>query len=123
MSEDGARLDRWLWSVRLTKTRSEATDACRGGHVRLNGKPAKAAHHVSVGDRIEARLHGRTRVVEVARPIEKRVGAPIAAECYVDHSPPPPTEELGSHGSRDRGSGRPTKRDRRQMERWRDRNH
>jgi len=120
---EGARLDRWLWSVRLTKSRSEATDACRAGHVRLNGRPAKAAHTVAVGDRVEARLHGRERIVEVVRLIENRVGATIAVECYADHSPPPPSkDELGTLSERDRGTGRPTKRDRRQIERWQGRN-
>jgi ribosome-associated heat shock protein Hsp15 len=117
-----ARIDRWLWSVRFTSTRSEATDACRGGHVELNGRPAKAAHTVAPGDRVEAHLRGRHRVVEVVRPIEKRVGAPVAAACYVDHSPPPPTrEERSGNLVRDRGAGRPTKRDRRRIERWRGR--
>ena len=120
---EGARLDRWLWSVRLTKSRSEATDACRAGHVRLNGRPAKAAHTVAVGDRVEARLHGRERIVEVVRLIENRVGATIAVECYADHSPPPPSkDEPGTLSERDRGTGRPTKRDRRQIERWQGRN-
>jgi ribosome-associated heat shock protein Hsp15 len=118
-----ARLDRWLWSVRLTKSRSEATDACRAGHVRLNGRPAKPAHTVGPGDRVEARLHGRERIVEVVRPIENRVGAPIAVECFLDHSPPPPArDDAGLFSERDRGAGRPTKRDRRQIERLRDRN-
>jgi ribosome-associated heat shock protein Hsp15 len=76
----GVRLDRWLWSVRLTKTRTDATDACRAGHVRVNGRPAKAAHPVSAGDRVEARIHGSDRIVEVVRTIENRVGAPIAVE-------------------------------------------
>jgi ribosome-associated heat shock protein Hsp15 len=118
-----ARLDRWLWSVRLTKSRSEATDACRAGHVRLNGRPAKPAHTVTVGDRVEARLHDRDRIVEVVRPIENRVGAPIAVECYLDHSPPPPSkDDVPAFSERERGAGRPTKRDRRQIERWRDTN-
>ncbi len=119
---DSTRIDRWLWAVRLTKTRSEATDVCRAGHVRINGKPAKAAGSVSVGDRVEVRVHGRDRVLEVVRPIDKRVGAPVAAQCLVDHSPPPPAaDDLGT-GDRDRGAGRPTKRDRRQIEQWRSRN-
>lgn len=119
----GVRLDRWLWSVRLTATRTDATDACRAGHVRVNGRPAKPAHTVSEGDRVEARLHGRDRIVEVVRPIEKRVGAPIAAECFVDYSPPPVrSDDIASLGVRDRGAGRPTKRDRRQVDRWRDGN-
>ena len=119
----GVRLDRWLWSVRLTKTRTDATDACRAGHVRVNGRPAKPAHTVAEGDRVEARLHGRDRIVEVVRPIENRVGAPIAVECFVDHSPPPVrTDEVAALGHRERGAGRPTKRDRRQVDKWRDRN-
>jgi ribosome-associated heat shock protein Hsp15 len=113
-------VDRWLWAVRLSKTRSEATDAARGGHVRVDGRPAKAATTVAVGSRVELRLHGRDRVVEVTRVIEKRVGAAIAAECFEDHSPPPPPRPLvGPAGVRDRGAGRPTKRDRRRLEQLR----
>jgi ribosome-associated heat shock protein Hsp15 len=116
---DGTRVDRWLWAVRLCKTRAEATDTCRGGHVSINGRPAKAASPVDVGDRIEARVHGRERIVEVARVIDTRVAAPIAVECYVDHSPPPPTRDTAVAGDRERGAGRPTKRERRQLDRWR----
>ena len=114
------RVDRWLWAVRVTKTRSLATDACRGGHVRVNGHPAKPAATVRVGDRVEATLAGRLRVLEVARVIDKRVGAPLAAECYVDHSPPPPSShDTPEVFARDRGAGRPTKRDRRRLDRFR----
>jgi ribosome-associated heat shock protein Hsp15 len=117
-SVEGTRLDRWLWSVRLCPTRSDATATCRSGHVEVNGRPAKPATTVVPGDRVEALLHGRRRVVEVVTAIDKRVGAPIAATCFVDHSPPPPTEEppLAARG---RGAGRPTKRDRRQLDRFR----
>ena len=114
------RVDRWLWAIRLCKTRAEATSACRGGHVRVNGRPAKPATPVAVGDRVEARLYERDRAVEVTRVIDTRVGAPIAAECYVDHSPPLPQRDPASAG-RDRGAGRPTKRERRQLDRWRTR--
>ena len=114
------RVDSWLWAVRMTPTRSAATDACRGGHVRVNGSPAKAATPVRVGDRVEARLAGRPRVLEVVRLLDKRVGAPVAVECYVDHSPPPPPrDEAPPTFRRDRGTGRPTKRDRRQIDRFR----
>jgi ribosome-associated heat shock protein Hsp15 len=115
------RVDRWLWAVRLFKTRAAATNACRGGHVRVNGSPAKPATSVRVGDRVEARAHGRLRSLEVARVIDKRVGAPIAAECLVDHSPPPPSprQQEPPVFARERGSGRPTKRDRRQLDRFR----
>jgi ribosome-associated heat shock protein Hsp15 len=116
----GVRVDRWLWSIRLFSSRAEATNACRGGHVRINGHHCKPAATVDIGDRIEARVHGRDRVVEVTRLIETRVGAPIAVECYIDHSPPqPPRDWTRDAGARDRGTGRPTKRERRQLDRWR----
>jgi ribosome-associated heat shock protein Hsp15 len=118
---DTARVDRWLWAVRLCKTRSDASQACKAGHVRVNGRPAKPATSVRVGDRVEAHLHRRDRVAEVVRVIDKRVGAPIAAECYVDHSPPPPPREDFGFAVRDRGAGRPTKRERRQLDRLRGR--
>lgn len=117
------RVDRWLWAVRVYKTRAAATSACRGGHVRVNGSPAKPAASVRVGDRVEARVHGRLRSLEVAKVIDKRVGAPVAAECLVDHSPPPPSpgdrEPAVAVFARERGAGRPTKRDRRQLDRFR----
>lgn len=117
---DSVRVDRWLWAIRLCKTRSQATAACRTGHVRVNGRAAKPATTVAAGDRVEARLHARERIVEVVRAIDTRVGAPIAAECYVDHSPPPPaTDDLLAGPARERGAGRPTKRERRQLDRWR----
>jgi ribosome-associated heat shock protein Hsp15 len=122
MELDTTRVDRWLWAVRAYKTRSIATTACQGGHVRVNGSPAKPATKVKVGDRVEARLDHHQRVYEVTRVIEKRVGAPIAAECYVDHSPPPPPRELSAPILvRDPGTGRPTKRDRREVDRFRGR--
>jgi ribosome-associated heat shock protein Hsp15 len=115
------RVDRWLWAVRIYKTRSAATDGCKGGHVRVNGAPAKPATPVRVGDRVEATVHDRLRTLEVVQVIDKRVGAPVAAACLVDHSPPPPTadERRASVFVRDAGTGRPTKRERRQMDRFR----
>ena len=116
---ESTRIDRWLWAIRLCKTRSEATALCRGGHVELNDRPAKPASTVGVGDRVSARVHGRDRIVEVVRVIDKRVGAPIAVECYVDHSPPVPKTDRTPTLVRERGAGRPTKRERRQLDRWR----
>ena len=114
------RVDRWVWAVRLYKTRSDATDACRGGHVKINGSTAKPASPVRVGDRVSAHVHGRDRDLEVVRIIDKRVGAPLAAECIVDHSPPPPPREyVAPLFYRDPASGRPTKRDRRQLDKFR----
>jgi ribosome-associated heat shock protein Hsp15 len=117
---EATRVDRWLWAVRLYKTRSIATDACRGGHVRVNDRPAKAATTVRVGDRVAARAHGRDRVFEVLQVIDRRVGAAIAAECLVDHSPaPPPRDESQPMFTRDPATGRPTKRERRDLDRLR----
>jgi ribosome-associated heat shock protein Hsp15 len=113
-----ARVDSWIWCVRLTKTRSLAAAACRAGHVRVNGERAKPAQAVRPGD--EVRLHhaGRERIVVVSKVLNKRVGAAVAADCFVDNSPPPPPrEDVLAMGLRDRGTGRPTKRDRRELER------
>jgi ribosome-associated heat shock protein Hsp15 len=116
------RVDSWIWSVRLTKSRSMAADACRGGHVKVNNESVKPSHLLRVGDEVRVRQDQRERVVVVSKLISKRVGAPAAAECYVDNSPPPPPRELFvAVGVRDRGAGRPTKRDRRDMDRLRGR--
>ncbi len=119
---DGTRIDQWLWAIRLYKTRSAATAACRGGHVRVNGASAKPASGVNVGDRVESTVAGSRRDVEVVELIGKRVSAPIAAQCYIDHSPPPPDERPPRRlFPRESGAGRPTKRDRRLTDRLRGR--
>lgn len=116
------RVDQWLWAVRLFKTRSSAATACRGGHVSVNGKTAKPATAVKVGDHIDVRIGQRDRNVEVAKLLTKRVGAELAAEHLVDHSPPPPPrDEDAPVFRRDPGTGRPTKRDKRRMDRLRGR--
>ncbi|MFV0131401.1 RNA-binding S4 domain-containing protein [Streptomyces sp. HMX112] len=115
-----ARVDSWIWAVRLTKTRSQAATACRAGHVRVNGERAKPAQPVKAGDEVRLFHAGRERVVEVKRAIAKRVGAPVAAEAYADNSPPPPPREhVALAGVRDRGAGRPTKRERRELDQLR----
>jgi ribosome-associated heat shock protein Hsp15 len=117
---EATRIDRWLWSVRVYKTRSEATDACRGGHIRVNDISAKPATTVRVGDRVGGRVHGRQLAVEVVKVIDKRVGAPAAAECLIDHSPPAPPAQLAAPLLiRDPAAGRPTKKERRQLDRFR----
>jgi ribosome-associated heat shock protein Hsp15 len=117
---EGTRIDRWLWAVRLVKTRSQAAQACRAGHVQVNGTRAKPAATVRVGDTVRARLGGRERVVEVVRLLDTRVGAELAAACLIDRSPPPPPRDpLAGLGARDPGAGRPTKRQRRQLDRAR----
>ncbi|MDJ1134386.1 RNA-binding S4 domain-containing protein [Streptomyces iconiensis] len=118
--EEPVRIDSWIWSVRLTKSRSEAATAARGGRVKVNGATVKAAHAVRQGDEVRVRRDGYERIVVVKRLIKKRVGAPVAAECYIDKSPPrPPREEVPLVAHRQRGAGRPTKRDRRELEKLR----
>ncbi|MGQ4597918.1 S4 domain-containing protein [Nocardia sp. R6R-6] len=113
-----ARVDSWTWAVRLFKTRSAAAEACRGGHVRVNGSTAKPAQPVRPGDEVRIRAGGLERIVIVERIVTKRVGAPIAAQCLIDRSPPPPPREiLAAMPRRDRGAGRPTKRERRETDR------
>lgn len=121
MGDQGStRVDAWTWSVRLYKSRSEATSACRAGHVKVNGRKAKPALALQLGDRVEALTAAGPRVVVVTRLLTKRVGAAIAASCFEDHTPPPaPREVWAAVPTRDRGAGRPTKRDRRLLDRLR----
>lgn len=114
------RVDRWIWAVRLTKTRAQGTTACRGGHVRVNGVRAKASTLVRVGDEVRVTTEAGQRIVVVRQILLKRVGAAIAAAAIEDRTPPPPPkEERPAEIRRDRGAGRPTKRERRQIERLR----
>ena len=122
MSEGSARVDSWLWAVRVYKTRSAATTACRAGHVRVNGEKAKAAQPVKPGDELRVRISGFDRILVVRQPITKRVGAALAAAAVDDRTPPPPPRELTACVPvRDRGAGRPTKRERRDIDRLRGR--
>jgi ribosome-associated heat shock protein Hsp15 len=119
---DKVRVDRWLWAVRLVKTRSGAAQACRAGHVQINGARAKPAAPVKAGDTVRLRVGDRERVVEVVRLLETRVGAELAATCLIDRSPPPPPRDpLARQGYRPAGAGRPTKRQRRDLDRARGR--
>jgi ribosome-associated heat shock protein Hsp15 len=116
---DAARIDSWLWAVRAYKTRSAATTACRAGHIRLNGDKVKAAQHVRVGDEVRIRISGFDRILIVRQILVKRVGAPLAALAYEDRTPE--REPQAALGLRDRGAGRPTKRERREIDRLRGR--
>ncbi|MFT4230950.1 MAG: S4 domain-containing protein [Microbacterium sp.] len=114
-----ARVDAWLWAVRVYKTRSAATAACRAGHVRVNGERAKAAQPVRPGDELRVRIAGFDRILVVRQPIAKRVGAALAVEALEDRTPP--RDEAPVTAQRDRGAGRPTKRERREIDRLRGR--
>ena len=118
---DTARVDAWLWAIRIFKTRSAATASSKAGHITVNDERAKPAQSVRIGDTVRVRIEGDERILQVARLIVKRVGAPVAVECYVDLTPPkPPREERVLSVVRDRGAGRPTKRDRREIDRLMD---
>jgi ribosome-associated heat shock protein Hsp15 len=114
------RIDAWLWAVRQFKTRSAATAACRAGHVRVNGERAKAAQQVRPGDEVRVRIEGFDRTLIVRQTLVKRVSATVAATAVEDRTPPPPPREtVAVVATRDRGAGRPTKRERRDLERLR----
>lgn len=121
-SNQEARIDLWLWAVRLFKTRSLAATACRGGKVRINGHHAKPARLVRAGDRLEVRKADLIRTVVVRKVLTKRVGAKVVEE-YLDDLTPPEVYQAaadrrvamaGARPVRGEGAGRPTKRDRRE---------
>lgn len=124
---DKVRIDKWLWSVRIFKTRTQATDAVKGGRVRINGSSVKASSPVQRGDKVDVRKEGFNFEFVVKDLIQKRVGAPIAQTCYDNVTP---EEELnkfkdwfvgkGAAERREKGAGRPTKRDRRTLEDFKD---
>ena len=115
------RIDKYLWSIRVFKTRSEATDACKGGKIRVNGADTKPSKMVKVGDTLVARKGAVTYTYKVLELIDKRQGAKLVPN-YAENLTPP--EELAKLRApietfflkRDRGAGRPTKKDRRQMD-------
>ena len=119
-SVGSARLDSWLSAVRLYKTRTLSTAACRAGHVRVNGERAKAAQPLHIGDEVRVRSGGFDRILVVQKLLVKRVGAVDAATALIDITPPPPSrEEVALAPIRERGAGRPTKRERRDIKRLR----
>ena len=116
---ESVRIDSWLWAVRVYKTRSAATTACRAGHVRVNGDKIKAAQSVRIGDEVRVRIAGFDRILIVRQLLVKRVGAPLAALAVDERTPP--REPQAALAVRDRGAGRPTKRERREIDRLRGR--
>lgn len=114
------RIDKWLWAARCFKTRSLASAACGAGHVKLDGTSVKAAKSVRVGDRLEVRTPGGLRILEVAALGDRRGPASVARTLYIDHTPPPPPKETQVDlVTRDRGAGRPSKRDLRELRKLR----
>jgi ribosome-associated heat shock protein Hsp15 len=115
------RVDKWLWAARVFKTRSLAADACDGGKVDVNEQAAKPAKLVRPGDTIEVTLpQGRRRILKVVTVDERRGSAQVAARLYEDRSPPPPPRTTWAPPPfRTPGAGRPTKRERRDLDRLR----
>ena len=116
------RLDKWLWAVRMFKSRALATDACRAGSVCIRDGPAKPAREVRPGETVVVRQGLVTRTLRVVGVPRSRVGAKLVAEFCTDLTPPAEFEKARVHRlqqvlAREKGSGRPTKRDRRLMDR------
>lgn len=116
------RLDKWLWAVRVFKTRSLATDACRAGSVAVNEQPAKPGRNVHAAEIVTVRQGLFTRTLRVVAVPRSRVGAKLVAEFCTDLTPPAEYEKLRERSvqqflAREKGSGRPTKRDRRLLDR------
>ena len=117
---DSVRLDRWLCAARIFKSRTQASLACSGGHVRVNDLRVKPGSALRVGDEVWVQKPRRLYVLEVVALGDKRLAPALARDLYADHSPPPPPKEEVVL-ERERGAGRPTKRDRRRMDRFRGR--
>jgi ribosome-associated heat shock protein Hsp15 len=120
---ESARVDKWLWGVRIFRTRSLATDACRAGSVTVNGQPAKPARGLHVGEIVVVQLGLIRRTLKVLGVPPARVGAPLVATYCEDQTPPAEyararAQRVQQFLARARGSGRPTKRDRRLLDRF-----
>lgn len=118
------RVDKWLWSVRIFKSRTIATDACKSGKVKVGPVAVKPSFLITEGNVVSVKKDGFTFQFRVVALIEKRVGAPIAVTCYADVTPPEEREKYlawfqnasGTAETRERGMGRPTKRERREID-------
>jgi ribosome-associated heat shock protein Hsp15 len=115
---DSVRIDRWLCAARLYKTRSQSQQACTGGLVKLNGANVRPSHPVRMGDEVRAEAPRGLVIWQVKALAEKRLSAALAAALYDDHTPPPPPREQPV-APRARGAGRPTKAERRALDRLR----
>ncbi len=115
------RLDKWLWAVRLYKTRSQAAEACKGGKVKIAGVHAKPSREINEGDEIEIHTSGIIKRVKVIKAAKNRVGAARVPELMEDLTSPEELERLQmirqlNYEKRQRGAGRPTKKERRMLD-------
>ena len=127
MSTEKVRIDKWLWSVRVFKSRSMATDACKKGHIKIRDKVVKPSYLLKRGEYLEVRRNGFNLTFEVIDLISKRVSSPLAVVCYVNHTPDSEMNKykdwyIGKGGPelREKGSGRPTKRQRREIDEYKE---
>ncbi len=123
------RIDKYLWGIRLYKTRTLSTESCDSGKVKKNDQNLKPSSLVKIGDEIKIRIDHHLKTIRIVKLIEKRVGAPIAITCYEDLTPeedkPNSIKSTLNQPTfyRDRGTGRPTKRERRDMDDYKDQHH
>lgn len=118
---DSVRIDKYLWAIRVYKTRSEATDACNGNKIKVGGTPAKPSKMVKVGEVIEIRKGAIVLTYKVKALLEKRVGAALVPDYAINLTPQSELDKLRAPVEtffirRDRGTGRPTKKDRRDID-------
>ncbi len=121
MENNEARIDKWLWAARIFKTRSIAADACKNGRVTINGVGVKPSRPLKVGEIVDVRKPPVTYSFRVLKCIENRVGAKLVPEVYENVTDPRQYEilemsRISGFIDRARGTGRPTKKDRRQMD-------
>lgn len=121
------RIDKWLWAVRIFKTRTLATTQCKKGNVKINGKSVKPSYLLTRDETIEVHKNGFNLTYEVVDLLAKRVGATIAVECYNDLTPADELNKFndwfvgkGKPEMREKGTGRPTKRERRDIDEYKD---
>ena len=118
------RIDKWLWAVRMYKTRTLATEACAAGKIKIEGESIKASYLLKIGQTMQISRQGEKWTLKSLKLIEKRVGAPLAAECFEDLTPPEEKNKLlfpaTFYEVRDKGVGRPTKKDRREIDKFKD---
>ena len=123
------RLDKWLWSIRVYKTRADATDACRGSAIKINGQPAKPASKIRLGDRLNIRKKGITLTLKVKGLIDKRIGAQKVNEYCIDETSP--AERIleqerqinAKLHKKNTLTGRPTKKNRRTIRQFKENNY
>ena len=118
------RIDKWLWAIRLYKTRSLASEACAAGKVKIEGESVKASYLIKAGQIVHLNKQGEKWIIKSIKLIEKRVGAPLAIACYEDLTPPEEKNKLlfpaTFYEVRDKGTGRPTKKNRREIDKFKD---